>query len=98
MCPEYLYQHTWKRSWNSPQQVCGQNQGGLALETPKGRTAIQRDLGRLEEWAKRSRMKFSKDKVLYLRVINSLQWYRLGSNSADSHLGLTVERRLNRAP
>lgn len=62
----------------------------------QGRTAIQRDLGRLEERAKRNLMKFSKDKVLYLRVINSLQWSRLGSNSADSHLGLPVERRLNR--
>jgi len=69
----------------------------VAVNTAKGRTAIQRDLGRLEERSKRNLMKFSKDNVPYLRVINCLQWNRLGSNSADGHLGLPVETRL-RAP
>lgn len=52
----------------------------MAFNTCKDRTAIQRDQGTLQEWAKRNLTKFIKDKTLYL--INSLQWYRLVRNSA----------------
>lgn len=33
---KYLYQPKWM-SWNSPQQVWGQNQAGVAVNTPKGK-------------------------------------------------------------
>lgn len=66
------------------------------VNTVKGRAAIQGDLNRLEEWANKSFMKFSKDKckALLLERNNSQQRHRqrtvcLGSSSSvEKPLGL----------
>lgn len=49
-------------------------------DTPKGKAAIQRDLGRLEEWANTNLLKFNKDKcsVLALGSKTVLEHHRLG--------------------
>lgn len=58
----------------------------VAFSRCKERSAIQRDWGTTEEWAKRNLMKFIKGKILYL--IKSLQWYRLVRNSALQSSGI----------
>jgi len=49
-----------------------------AVSILEGKTAIQRDLGKLEKWADRNFVKFNKDesKVLWQGWGNSLQQYK----------------------
>jgi len=72
------------------------------VDTPEGCTAVQRGLDRLEEWAEKNLMKFSKGKcrVLHLGKNNPIHQYMLRtgwleSGLAEKGLGVLVDTRLN---
>ena len=72
------------------------------VKSLEGRTAIQMDQDKMEEWADKNLTKFSKgtSRVLSLGLSNQLHWHRLGadwlgSSSAGKDLGVLAESELS---
>jgi len=58
-------------------------------DTPEGSAAIQQDLDRLESWAERNVMKYSKGerRALHLGKNNARYQYKLGTDLLEGSIG-----------
>lgn len=88
-----------------PQQLCRHYKPKRVADTLHGCAVIQRDLKRLEIWAERNLMKFSKGKyeVLQWRKNNLKCQYmpevdHLESTFAKKHLGVLVDNKIDYEP
>lgn len=73
---------TWRKQWNAqPSSLKMAPNWGRPVDMLRDRAATQGELDRLEAWADRDLMKFSKDrhKAPYLGREKLLQWHRLGT-------------------
>ncbi|CAM4481703.1 unnamed protein product [Lepidochelys kempii] len=65
---------------------------GGVVDMLEGRDRIQRDLDKLEDWAKRNLMRFNKKNPMHSYRLGT-EW--LGSSSAEKDLGVTVDEKLD---
>ncbi|GAB0181501.1 cAMP-dependent protein kinase inhibitor alpha [Grus japonensis] len=75
-------------------KLCG------AVDMLEGRDTIQRDLDRLERWARANRMKFNTAKCKVLHMGQRMHSYRLGgewieSSPEEKDLGVLIDKKLN---